>query len=95
MEQRGHRLLRRYAAHRPRDGPAQQGRVQEGFERQVVADAPQQIERQVSELIDWMVDADLRQWQSVTTHLAERRQQYRDRIVGDPELGEFHFERRG
>ena len=34
-------------------------RVQEGFERQVVADAPQQIEKRVNELIDWMVDAGL------------------------------------
>ena len=58
-------------------------RVQQGFEQQVVADAPQQIERKVGELVDWLVDADLRQWQGVTAHLAERRRQYRDRIVGD------------
>ena len=49
----------------------------------MVADAPQQIERKVGELVDWLVAADLRQWQAVTTHLAERRRQYRDRIVGD------------
>ena len=41
-------------------------RVQQGFEQQVVADAPQQIERKVGELVDWLVDADLRQWQAVT-----------------------------
>ena len=41
-------------------------RVQQGFEQQVVADAPQQIERRVGELVDWLVDADLRQWQAVT-----------------------------
>ena len=41
-------------------------RVQQGFEHQVVADAPQQIERKVGELVDWLVDADLRQWQNVT-----------------------------
>jgi small GTP-binding protein len=68
-------------------------RVQEGFVRDVVADAPVQIERKVSELIDWMVSADLRQWQQVNTHLADRRRQYRDRIVGDPELATFHVER--
>lgn len=68
-------------------------RVQEGFVREVVADAPVQIERKVSELIDWMVSADLRQWQQVNSHLAERRRQYRDRIVGDPELATFHVER--
>ena len=68
-------------------------RVQDGFVREVVADAPVQIERKVSELIDWMVSAELRQWQQVNDHLAERRRQYRDRIVGDPELATFHVER--
>jgi len=68
-------------------------RVQEGFEREVVADAPRDIERQVGELIDWLVDADFRQWQQVTSHLAERRRQHRDRIVGDAEIATFHLER--
>ena len=34
-------------------------RVQQGFEQQVVADAPQQIERKVGELVDWLVSQDL------------------------------------
>ena len=68
-------------------------RVQQGFEQQVVADAPQQIERKVGELVDWLVDADLRQWQAVTRHLAERRRQYRDRIVGDDAGSQFHYDR--
>ena len=66
-------------------------RMQQGFEQQVVADAPQQIERKVGELVDWLVDADLRQWQDVTQHLAERRRQYQDRIVGD-DAGRFHYD---
>jgi small GTP-binding protein len=57
-------------------------RMQERFEREVVGDAPEIIERRVDELIDWLVDADLRQWQAVTAHLALRRAAYRDRIVG-------------
>jgi hypothetical protein len=68
-------------------------RVQQGFEQQVVADAPQQIERKVGELVDWLVDADLRQWQDVTKHLAERRRQYQDRIVGEGGSGRFHYDR--
>jgi small GTP-binding protein len=68
-------------------------RMQQGFEQTVVADAPQQIERKVGELVDWLVDADLRQWQDVTKHLAERRRQYQDRIVGDPDSGRFHYDR--
>ena len=68
-------------------------RIQQGFEQQVVADAPQQIERRVGDLVDWLVDADLRQWQDVTKHLAQRRRQYQDRIVGDEEGGRFHYDR--
>jgi small GTP-binding protein len=67
-------------------------RVQQGFEHQVVADAPQQIERKVGELVDWLVAADLRQWQGITQHLAERRRQYKNRIVGD-DAGQFHYDR--
>ena len=67
-------------------------RIQQGFEQQVIGDAPQQIERKVGELVDWLVDADLRQWQAVTAHLAERRRQYHGRIVGD-DAGRFHYDR--
>jgi small GTP-binding protein len=67
-------------------------RIQQGFEQQVIGDAPQEIERKIGELVDWLVDADLRQWQAVTTHLAERRRQYQGRIVGD-DAGRFHYDR--
>jgi small GTP-binding protein len=67
-------------------------RVQQAFEQQVVADAPQLIEHKVGELVDWLVEMDLRQWQAVTAHLAERRRQYRDRIVGDDST-RFHYDR--
>ena len=78
-------------------------RVQESFERQVVADAPQQIEKRVNELVDWIVEQDFRQWQRITRHLAERRREFKDRIVGQPgvpgsvdddESRPFHDERR-
>jgi small GTP-binding protein len=68
-------------------------RVQQGFEQQVVADAPREIERKVSELVDWLVAADLRQWQAVTAHLTERRRKYRERIVGDEGGAQFHYDR--
>lgn len=68
-------------------------RIQRAFEHEVVADAPQQIERKVGELIDWMVDSNLRQWQAVTEHLGDRRRQHQDRIVGDSGGGTFHYDR--
>ncbi len=62
------------------------------FERVVVADLPQRVERRVTEIIDWLVNADLRQWQAVTEHLARRRQEHADRIVG--QVGRsFDFDR--
>lgn len=67
-------------------------RIQQGFEQQVVADAPQRVERKVGELVDWLVAADLTQWQAVTRHLADRRRQYQDRIVGE-DAGQFHHDR--
>jgi hypothetical protein len=62
------------------------------FERTVVADLPQRIEKRVAEIIDWLVSSELRQWQAVTEHLALRRQQHADRIVG--QVGRsFDFDR--
>lgn len=93
MEQRGHAFFDEMLRIGRVVDLFNKARVQQGFVRDVVADAPAEIERKVSELIDWMVSADLRQWQQVNAHLAERRRQYRDRIVGDPELATFHVER--
>ena len=68
-------------------------RIQQEFERQVVADAPQRIEGKVTDLIDWMVEFDLRQWQAVTEHLAGRRREHKDRIMGDMGSGSFQYDR--
>jgi len=67
--------------------------IQQTFENQVVADVPQQIERKVNELIEWLVDSDLRQWQAVTDHIAIRRRKHKERIVGDIGIGTFHYDR--
>jgi len=67
--------------------------LQQEFEHRVVDDVPQQIERKVGELIDWLVDADLKQWQAVTEHLAERRREHRSRIVGDVGDSAFRYDR--
>jgi hypothetical protein len=62
------------------------------FERQVVGDTSRLIERQVSELIDWLVDKDYRQWQAVMAYLNRRAAQHADRLVG--QMGsEFEFNR--
>jgi small GTP-binding protein len=68
-------------------------RIEEEFEQIVVGDTPQQVEKKTNELIDWLVDSQLRQWQAVTEHLAERRYQHKDRIIGDAGGGSFHYDR--
>jgi len=68
-------------------------RIQKEFEDRVVADAPRQIERRVTELIDWLVDQDFRQWQAITERLSDRRKAHADRILGAPDVGTFHTER--
>lgn len=62
------------------------------FERQVVGDTSRRIERQVSELIDWLVDKDYRQWQAIMEYLNRRAAQHADRIVGQIG-GSFEFSR--
>ncbi|MEM1247232.1 MAG: dynamin family protein [Acidobacteriota bacterium] len=42
------------------------------FESEVVADMPQEIEARVSDIIDWMVDCELRQWRELQ-RLVRRR----------------------
>jgi len=70
---------------------ARKTRVKEEFERKVVVDAPEQIERKVDEIIDWMVSAELRQWQALSHHVTERRAHHADRVIGT--LGTFDSDR--
>jgi small GTP-binding protein len=68
-------------------------RIEKEFEERVVGDAPRQIERRVTELIDWLIDQDFRQWQAVTTRLAERTREREARTLGAPDVGSFHADR--
>jgi small GTP-binding protein len=68
-------------------------RIQKEFEERVVADAPRHIDRRVTELIDWLIDQDFRQWQAVTTRLSARTREHGGRVLGAPEVGTFHQDR--
>lgn len=68
-------------------------RIQHEFEQKVVGNVPLLIESKANELVDWLVDTDLRQWKAVNDHLADRRRAYQDRIVGDAGPGNFQFDR--
>ncbi len=71
---------------------AKKTRVREEFERKVVMGAPAEIESKVGEIIDWMVSAELRQWQTLNQHVMERRTHHADRVIGS--IGSFDQERR-
>ena len=66
-------------------------RVRGEFERQVVADAPEQIDRLAQDLIDWMVDQDLRLWRSVVDQVDRRG---RESAGGARLAGSFEYDRR-
>ncbi|MDD5466600.1 MAG: dynamin family protein [Anaerolineales bacterium] len=68
-------------------------RIQQEFARQVVGDVPERIEAKANEMIDWLVDADFRQWQAVMEHLAGQRRQHQEHILGDVGVGSFHHDR--
>lgn len=57
-------------------------KVKADFEKKVVADLPQVVEKRVEGVIDWMVDSELRQWKAVMEHLEERRSTREERLVG-------------
>lgn len=58
--------------------------VRASFEREVVGDLPQQVESRLGGLIDWMIDKNLRLWQSVMDYLQrERVPQHRAGLIGD------------
>jgi small GTP-binding protein len=67
--------------------------VRESFEAEVVGDLPQQVEQRLNGLIDWMIDKNLRLWQSVMDYLQrERVPQHRAGLIGDVG-GSFDYNR--
>ena len=61
-----------------------QEKVQERFKREVVADTEDLIDERVDELIDWMVDRNLKQWRVVVEYVERRRQaRYNERLIGE------------
>jgi small GTP-binding protein len=67
-------------------------KVKSDFERKVVGDLPQVIEQRVNDVTDWMIAAELRQWQAVTDYLESRNTQRSGRLVG--KLGKFEYDRK-
>ena len=70
-------------------------KIRAEFERKVVGDTEKQIDATVDELIDWMVEQDLRTWEAVTEYIDRRRlSKYEDEMIGEVG-GQFRYDRRG
>ncbi len=92
MEKRGHEFLDETVRIGRIFDLIKKTRVKEEFERKVVADAPAKIEEKVDGIIDWMVNSELRQWQTLNQYLAERRAHHAGRVIGN--LGNFDNDRK-
>jgi small GTP-binding protein len=57
-------------------------RLRDDFEREVVGDLPREVERRVESIVDWMVQAELRQFQDVMAALRGRATEHADRMIG-------------
>lgn len=70
-------------------------KIEHEFEREVIGNTPQKIEERVGELIDWMVEQDLRQWTAVADVLRKKQEQHIGRIVGEggPREGTLAYDR--
>jgi small GTP-binding protein len=69
-------------------------RIREEFERKVVGDTERAIDTSIDELIDWMVEQDLRVWEAVNEYIDRRRlNKYADELIGEVG-GQFRYDRR-
>jgi small GTP-binding protein len=69
-------------------------KVRAEFEREVTRDTEAQIEATVHELIDWMIERDLKTWTAVNDYVARRQlTKYNDAIIGEVGRG-FDYDRR-
>jgi hypothetical protein len=69
-------------------------KIKAEFERKVIGDTERQIDGTINELIDWMVEQDLRTWEAIREYLDRRRlSKYEEEMIG--EVGsQFRYDRR-
>lgn len=68
-------------------------RLRNDFERDVVGDLPRDVEKRVESIVDWMVQAELRQWQAVMAVLRGRATEHAGRMVGQVD-DRFEYDRK-
>ena len=69
-------------------------RIRAEFEEKVVGNAEAEIDSAIQELIDWMVEQDLRTWEAINGYLDRRRlQSYEGQMVGEVS-SQFRYDRK-
>lgn len=69
-------------------------KIKAEFEHVVVGDTERRIDQTIDELIDWMVEQDLRTWQSVNEYIDRRRlTRYEEEMIGEVG-GLFRYDRK-
>ena len=59
-------------------------RIQERFQREVIGDTESLIDERVNEMVDWMVDRNLKQWRDIVEYVNRRRQaKYDEDLIGE------------
>lgn len=67
-------------------------RMREMFEARVIRGADRDIERAISEMVDWFITRNLQLWEDVMTFVQERRKASDDRVIGEVG-GRFNYDR--
>ena len=69
-------------------------KVRAAFEREVVGDTETRIEATVQEMIDWLIEHDLKTWTAVNDYVTRRQlTKYNDAVIGEVGKG-FAYDRR-
>ena len=69
-------------------------KMRAAFESDVVGDTPQQIEHHVEEIIDWLVERELRQWRLMADELGRRKETEALRDAAKQAASGFAYNRR-
>lgn len=63
------------------------------FEKQVIGETPRLLEEEVTRLIDWVAERNIRLWQDIQSYIDRRKiSRHRDEIIGEVGVG-FHYNR--
>jgi small GTP-binding protein len=72
----------------------QGNKLRKAFEAEVIGETPARIEKQVQEVIDWLVERDLRQWRLVADELGNRGESGSLKQAAQEAAGGFNYNRR-